>query len=79
MKRRKDFGMIRFLAYVVFAWFVWRVLNSVFRMFSQGGRPQEKREDGSIHAKSPAPSQVEFQDVQDAEFTEIKKQEPVSK
>jgi hypothetical protein len=79
MKRRKDFSMIRLLVYVVFAWFVWRVLNSVFRIFSQSDRSKGKREDGSINGKPPAASQVEFKDVQDAEFTEIRKQEPVSK
>ncbi len=71
--------MMRFLVFLGFIWVAWRILKSIFRIMSHSEHLKQKREGGAVEGDASSTPRVEFKDVQDAEFTEIKPSEPASK
>jgi hypothetical protein len=75
---KREFRMFRFLVYLAFAWLGWKALKIIFRIMSGADSLKQKREYGTVQGDGEK-QQMEFKDVQDAEFTEVKDREPASK
>ncbi len=69
--------MARFFLFVAVAWLVSKIVGLVFRSMTRPQPPQRAKENNFAEPR-PNP-QVEFKDVQDAQFTEIIEKEHVSK
>lgn len=70
--------MFRMLVYVGLIWLGWKLLKTIFRSMSSADPLKQKREYGTVEGEAKKP-RVDFKDVQDAEFTEIKEKEHASK
>jgi hypothetical protein len=69
--------MVRFFLFVAVAWLALRIVKLLFRSVSQSPQQNPKRDNNFTESKPN--SEVEFKDVQDADFVDIKEKENVSK
>lgn len=77
-RKAREFRMFRFLMYLAFAWLGWKLVKTILRAMSGTDSLKHKREYGTVQGDGEK-SRVEFKDVKDAEFTEIKDREQASK
>jgi hypothetical protein len=69
--------MMRFFLIVVVGWIAAKVVGLLFRSMTQPTQPRRPKENNFGETKSHP--EMEFKDVQDAEFTEIKEKEHAAK
>jgi hypothetical protein len=70
---------MRFLLFAGVAWLLFGIIRLVLRSISQSSAKQKPSRKYGIGKQKPEATQVEFKDVQDAEFVDVTEKEKVSK
>jgi hypothetical protein len=70
MIKKKENNMMRFFLFVAVAWLFTRIVKFVFQIMSQRRR-QQKKPDYGVGGKTTQSPEVEFKDVQEAQFEDI--------